>query len=77
MTELGKGLWIDQKPGSRGFQGLKCVRKHTWQGRWFYAVVSFKKTFDSKVFMIKLLLSVQVAQCVGGLLWFYVMAKSD
>ena len=42
-----------------------------------YAVVSFKKTFDSKVFTIKLLVSVQVAQCVADLLWFYVMAKSD
>ena len=27
--------------------------------------------------MIKSLVSVQVAQCVAGLLWFYVMAKSD
>ena len=27
--------------------------------------------------MIKLLVSVQVAQCVGGLLWFYVMATRD
>ena len=42
-----------------------------------YVVVSFKKTFDSKVFTIKLLVSVQVAQCVADLLWFYVMAKSD
>ena len=62
--------------GAKAFRGWS-LSGSILAGRWFYAVVSFKKTFNSKVFMIKLLVSVQVAQCVGGLLWFYVMATRD